>query len=136
MIAEIQGKRNANTVLVVDDDPFLQEVVAMMIESIGFATLVAGDGGEGVKLVEKHREEILLVLCDLNMPGMNGWQTLSAIRTMAPELPVVLTSGHAIDEAMCRKYPFQPWAIMNKPYDYNDLVKLLHQLPEKNMSKT
>jgi two-component system cell cycle sensor histidine kinase/response regulator CckA len=136
MIAEIPEKQIGSTVLVVDDDPFIQELAVMMIETFGFATLVAADGGEGVKLVDKHREEILLVLCDLNMPGMDGWQTLSAIRAIAPELPVVITSGHAIDEAMCREYPDQPWGIMNKPYAYDDFVKLFHLLPGKSIPIT
>ncbi len=118
------------TVLVVDDEPFIQDIVGMMVESLGFAVLTAAGGDEAVQLVEKHREEIFLVLCDLTMPGMDGWQTISCIRAIAPELPVVLTSGYAIDQKACREHADQPWAIMNKPYIYDELKILLQQVRE------
>ena len=123
----IDGKAKGNTVLVVDDEPFIQDIVSMMIESLGFAVLVAADGCEGLQLVEKHRQEIFLILCDLTMPGIDGWQTISALRLLAPELPVVLASGYAVDQTMCDKHRDQPWAIMNKPYVFEELDQLLQR---------
>ena len=121
----INDKATGTTVLVVDDEPFIQVVVSMILERLGFAVLVAADGSECLKLVEKHRQEIFLILCDLSMPGMDGWQTISALRLLAPELPVVLASGYAVDQAMCREHPDQPWAIMNKPYVVDNIDKII-----------
>lgn len=128
----INDKTTGTTVLVVDDDPLIQAVVSMMIESLGFAALVAADGSEGLQLVEKHRQEIFLILCDLSMPGMDGWQTISALRSLAPELPVVLASGYAVDQAMCSNHPDQPWAIMNKPYVIDELDKILQRAQKES----
>jgi two-component system, cell cycle sensor histidine kinase and response regulator CckA len=123
----VDCKTKGNTVLVVDDEPFIRDVVSMMIEGLGFAVLVAADGSEGVQLVEKHRQEIFLVICDLSMPGMDGWQTITALRAIAPELPVALASGHRVDAAMCREHPDQPWVIMNKPYVFEALNELVQR---------
>lgn len=124
----INDKAPGTTVLVVDDEPFIQVVVSMILERLGFAVLIAADGSECLKLVEKHRQEIFLILCDLSMPGMDGWQTISALRLLAPELPVVLASGYAVDQAMCQEHPDQPWAIMNKPYVIDNVDKLLQRV--------
>ena len=131
----INDKATGTTVLVVDDEPFIQVVVSMMIERLGFSALVAADGSEGLQLAEKHRQEIFLILCDLSMPGMDGWQTISALRSLAPELPVVLVSGYAVDEAMCRMHRDQPWAIMAKPYVLDDLDEIL-QRAQKERKKS
>ncbi len=123
----INDKATGTTVLVVDDEPFIQVVVSMMIESLGFSALVAADGSEGLQLAEKHRQEIFLILCDLSMPGMDGWQTISALRALTPELPVVLASGYVVDEAMCSTHLDQPWEIMTKPYVIGDLDNILQR---------
>jgi two-component system, cell cycle sensor histidine kinase and response regulator CckA len=135
MTDTIQKKElKGTTVLVVDDEPLIQDIVSMMIEGLGFAVLIAADGNEGLKFVEKHRQEIFLVLCDLSMPGMDGWQTITALRSLVPELPVVLASGYAVDQAMCCEHPDQPWAIMNKPYVFNELENLLQRALQERAS--
>ena len=118
------------TVLVIDDEPCLRKSVEKVLKRFGFTVYAAEDGVEGVEVFQQHREEIGCVLCDLTMPGMDGWQTISCIRAIAPELPVVLTSGYAIDQKACREHADQPWAIMNKPYIYDELKILLQQVRE------
>lgn len=115
------------TVLVVDDDPFIQEVVRMMIETIGFEVIVAGDGNEALLLFDRHREDLFVVLCDLSMPGMDGWQTIAALHSRAPGFPVVLSSGHAIDNSITDKHAEKPWAVMAKPYVFATLKDILQQ---------
>ncbi len=121
MKTDTENSPKGNTVLIVDDEVFIQDLVGMMIESLGYAFVTAADGEEAVQCVLKHRKEIFIVLCDLSMPGMDGWQTISALRVVAPQLPVILTSGYAIDEHICNEHPDKPWAIMSKPYLYEEL---------------
>lgn len=123
----IDWKPQGTAVLVVDDEPFILDVVGLMLENQGYAVFIAADGAEGVALFEKYREQIFLVLCDLNLPGMDGWQIISALHILAPGLPVVLASGSEVDQRMCEEHLDQPWAIMNKPYVFSDLHKLLQR---------
>ena len=122
-----EGKACARTVLLIDDEPFIQDIVGMMLESLGYEVLIAADGSEGVQVVATHRDKILLVFCDLSMPGMDGWQTISAIGAIAPELPVILASGSVIEEQVQREHPDQPWMIMEKPFTYDELERILRR---------
>lgn len=128
MKSKTEGESPAHTVLLIDDEPFIQDIVGMMLESLGCEVLLAADGSEGVQLVAKHRNTICLIFCDLSMPGMDGWQTISAIRKIAPELPVILASGYAIEEQVQREYPDQPWMIMQKPFVYDELERILRHV--------
>ncbi len=127
MTTAIEKQAKRTSVLVVDDEPLILDIVRMMIEGLGFTALVAADGSEGLKLVEKYGQDIFLVLLDLNMPGMDGWQTITALRLLAPELRVALASGYEITQAMCQEHLDRPWTIMNKPYIYDTLDNLLQR---------
>ena len=59
--------------------------------------LQAEDGVEALEMFSQHQDDIRCVLCDLTMPRMNGWETLAALRSLAPGIPVILASGY--DEA-------------------------------------
>jgi two-component system, cell cycle sensor histidine kinase and response regulator CckA len=120
-------KTMKNTVLVIDDEPLIQDIAAMMIENVSYDVLVAGDGLAGIQLVEKHRQEIFLVLCDVTMAGMDGWQTTLALQKLAPELPIVLISGQIIDQATCDRHLVQPWATMQKPFIFQTFKNLLQR---------
>jgi CheY-like chemotaxis protein len=128
MTSNTEGEAHVHTVLLIDDEPFIQDIVGMMLEGLGYEVLLAADGSEGVRLVATHRNKILLIVCDLSMPGMDGWQTISAIRQIAPELPVILASGYAIEEQVQRKHPDQPWMIMQKPFVYDELERILRRV--------
>ena len=61
------------------------------------------------------------MLCDLTMPRMNGWETLAALRKLAPGVPVILDSGHSETTAMEGEHPQLPDAFLKKPYHLKEL---------------
>ena len=81
-------------VLVVDDEPLVQDVVARILVREGYTVVRAEDGEAALRLFRRHRSEIRLVLLDLVMPTMGGKVALRHLRRLAPELPVVLMSGY------------------------------------------
>jgi CheY-like chemotaxis protein len=81
------------TVLVVEDEPAVRNGMTLMLKQFGFLVLSAEDGVEAVELFRQHRGEIGCVLCDLTMPRMNGWNTLAALRKIAPGIPVILATA-------------------------------------------
>jgi len=111
----------AGTVLVVDDDPMVIDIAETMLAKLGFTVLCAGDGIEALELVQKYRQEILLVLCDVSMPRMDGWETLSALREIAPAMPVILVSGYSEEQVMDGAHSERPQAFLGKPYDFATL---------------
>jgi len=87
--------------------------------------LEAIDGEEAVRIFKEQRDRIHLVLCDLTMPHLNGWQTLAALRRIQPGIPVVLASGYDQAQAMAGNHPEQPQVFLHKPYEMKTLKEAL-----------
>jgi two-component system cell cycle sensor histidine kinase/response regulator CckA len=109
------------TVLLVDDMAMLRTVAARSLATLGFHVLEATDGLEAVEVFKRHQQEIRFVLCDLVMPRMDGWETLSALRRLAPHVPVILSSGYEEEQAISKEHPDQPNAFLGKPYKIQQL---------------
>ena len=86
----------AKKILVVDDEPSFARMVSQMLSYKGYEVLVAGDGREALKMIFDHKPD--LVLLDVVMPGMDGWQTCSRIREVS-DVPVVMLTGKQKSEA-------------------------------------
>jgi len=87
------------TVLVVDDESVVRETASMMLEEMGFQTLQAEDGEEGLEVYRRNRNEIALVLLDMTMPRMDGSTCFARLREMNPDVHVVLSSGYNEQDA-------------------------------------
>jgi len=86
--------RGTGTVLVIDDDPAVRRVTRLVLERLGFDVLEAADGLDGLEVYRQHREQIQLTLLDLTMPKLDGEETFRQLRTIDPEVRVVLMSGY------------------------------------------
>ncbi|MGV8073944.1 MAG: PAS domain S-box protein, partial [Syntrophobacteraceae bacterium] len=115
------------SVLVVDDEPMLRIMAQAMLEKLGIESITACDGNEAMEIFHAHKDEIRLVLLDLSMPGMDGWETLAALRALRPDLPVVLVSGYDEAQVMQSGHPERPQAFVHKPYTLADLKAALAQ---------
>ena len=103
--------------LVVEDEPIVRDVARLALQRLGYGVLSAADGLEAVEVFQRHRADIRCVLCDLAMPRMDGWETLAALRKLAPSLPVILASGYSETMAMEGEHPELPQAFLSKPFD-------------------
>ena len=83
-------------ILVVDDEPTFVRLVSKTLTHKGYEVLTAGDGQEALRLMFAHQPD--LVLLDVVMPKMDGWQTCSRIREMA-DVPIVILTGQQKSEA-------------------------------------
>jgi CheY-like chemotaxis protein len=115
------------TVLVVEDEEMLRDMAAAMLESFGFSVMKAKDGVEAMEIFGKHQSEIQFVLSDLTMPRMNGWETLTALRKLQPNIPVILASGYDKAHVMEGDHPELPQAFLAKPYNLNALRDAISQ---------
>jgi two-component system, cell cycle sensor histidine kinase and response regulator CckA len=97
----------------------------MMLGVLGFEVIKASDGLEALKIFRMRKDEISLVILDLTMPGMNGWETLEALRALRPDIPVVLASGYDEAKAMEGKRTELPQAFLHKPYRMAELKAAL-----------
>jgi CheY-like chemotaxis protein len=81
----------ARTILLVDDEPLMREVAALLLEEAGFVVVQAANGAEAIEWLRTFRPS--LVLLDLVMPRVNGWGVLAYIRTLNVPMPVVIVTG-------------------------------------------
>jgi len=132
-ISKSSSKRleEGGTVLVVEDETMLLDMAAAMLESFGFTVLKAKDGVEALDIFGKHQSEIKFVLTDLTMPRMNGWETLTALRKLQPDIPVILTSGYDLAHVMEGDHPELPQAFLAKPYNLKALRDAITQTLER-----
>ena len=87
---------NQARILVVDDEPIIRSSLAECLETEGFHPMVAATGEEAVARVEI--EPVDVVLCDLQLPGINGIETLDRILSRAPEAMVILMTAYGTVE--------------------------------------
>lgn len=115
--------RGSGTVLMVDDNySVLMTAKAILENHIGFSVLTANDGLEALDLFRRNIDQISLVICDLTMPNMDGWETISELRKLRPGLPVIMASGYDLAMAMEEAHEETPQVFLSKPYRLNDLI--------------
>lgn len=103
---ETQNNANENeavrggkeTILVVEDEPALRELVHNMLQQLGYNVLAAGNGPEAQKVWKQNQGQVDLLLTDIVMPhGLSGRQLAEDLRNTRPDLKIIFTSGYSID---------------------------------------
>ena len=105
------------TILVVDDDRTIRMLVRAFLEDAGYTVLVAADGVEGVSVFKQHQSDIALLITDVMMPNMNGFDLADCVLQIDPQLPVIFISGNIQDADRghgCIAKPFTPAAVVSR----------------------
>jgi len=89
--------RGAETVLLVDDEDMIIDVCKAMLNKLGYRVVVANGGAQAIDVIRQRGADIDLVILDLIMPGMDGGAVFERIRDIMPAMPVILSSGYAIN---------------------------------------
>ena len=110
------------TVLIIDDEDLVRDVVARMIEDLGYSAITARDGRSGLDIVAKSAVDAVLV--DMTMPGMTGAEVITSLRASHPGLPVVLCSGYDRMKAG----PVRADAYLQKPFRIEEFERTLAKL--------
>lgn len=124
------------TILVVEDDAGVCSLTQIMLEKLGYDVLTAHDGVEAIEVFGAYAHLIRLVISDLEMPRLGGWEVLAAIRRQRPELPVVLTSGHDASGLRSACHDEFPPHILSKPYTLEALRNVLEMALVKTLRHT
>ena len=113
-------------VLIVDDHADSRLLMADLLTARGFEVAAVASGKESLAAIRRFRPR--LVIMDLQMPEMDGFATLAALREEDPEMPVLAVSGHVLpdDERRIQAAGFD--AAMSKPLDFGALVQQVRRL--------
>jgi len=120
-------RREGGTVLLVDDDAMCRTSTQILFEQAGFSVLTARDGEEAVQVFKAQREQIVCVFLDLNLPGMNGEETLRAIRQMDRRVHAIVTSGCTADTMKRRLAGVEVLEFIQKPDPLDTAIERLQE---------
>lgn len=114
---------SANTVLVVDDSILARKQAVYLLHQVGVPTLEANNGDEAISILRERQAEIAMVLLDLEMPVMDGPATVTFMRSLGIELPVVLATSSTDVKKVgeCLRAGVSDYLI--KPVDFDALVQ-------------
>lgn len=104
------------TVLLVEDETAVRKMAKDMLIYMGYSVFEAKDGVDAVDVFKEHQDEINIVISDLGMPRMDGWETLTALRQIKPGLPVILASGYDKEHVMAGDHLELPQNFLSKPF--------------------
>ena len=110
-------------VLVIDDDEEHRTLVRQILGKMGHEVEEATDGAQGLRLVGKRRPD--LVLTDINMPGLDGHDVISALRVLHADVPVIAVSGGgaiAKDDLLLKAAKLGAVEVIMKPFEFRQLA--------------
>lgn len=107
-------------VLVVDDDSRLREYMRVQLELAGYQVREAENGESALAAIEDGAPD--LVLLDVVMPGVDGWQLLRQLEERHGSIPVIMFSGQLDEEAAAEAAEHGARAFLGKPFDPNELI--------------
>jgi PAS domain S-box-containing protein len=116
------------TILVVEDQEDVRGINEAMLQAHGYRTIVAENGLEALAIFRRSPEAIDLVLMDLTMPKIGGWDAYLAMREICPEVRVVFNSGHAADEEIIEKIRRSGRELILKPFNRLTLLRTIHRV--------
>jgi CheY-like chemotaxis protein len=117
------GSVTPRRILVVDDEPGIRETLVHLLRALGYEVVEADGGRAG--LARLAEAPVDLVLTDLGMPDMNGWEVARAAKVWAPRVPVVLVTGWGEDGPAPGADHSLVAAVLSKPFRVQDIVKVL-----------
>ena len=117
------------SVLVIDDEPDMREMLSTSLPSGDFEVVTADGGRAAVELLGTRRFDVAIT--DLKMPGMTGVETVSALREMDPDMEVIVATGYANLETALACMKHGAYDYIRKPYDIAELRHLILRAVEK-----
>jgi CheY-like chemotaxis protein len=115
--------KSAGGILVVDDDADLRQFLRLMVTSMGFEVTCAANGQEALDVIEGHDPD--LILLDMKMPVMDGWEFCRALEGRDARPPIVVLTAAPDPAARAAEVHAEGW--LGKPFEYADLEAIVHR---------
>jgi PAS domain S-box-containing protein len=133
LIPDLSDVRNAHTnetVLVVEDEFVVRELIVEVLKELGYSTLEAEDGPAALKILQSP-QRVDLAISDIGLPGLNGRQIVEAARATRPSLKVLFMTGYAENAAMAAGFLEPGMSMITKPFAMEALATRVREILEK-----
>jgi len=117
------------TILVVDDDPYIQKALEDRLASLGYGVLVAADGQQALDLVDRHRPQV--VLLDIEIPGLKGLDVLKEIRRREFDVPVIVITAYGSIDLAVQAMKEGAYDFVPKPFKSGHIALVVQKASER-----
>ena len=116
------------TLLIVEDDPLMLRLMEKILSHYRYRVFAAADGEEAIEIYRRRKEEIDVVLLDIGLPRIPGWDVLVKLKAENPHVRVVIASGFLESAMKKTMHSTGVKHFIKKPYLIDDMVKILQSL--------
>jgi DNA-binding response OmpR family regulator len=120
-----EAVRERHTVLIVDDEEDLRDIMRRMLERRGYSTMVAGDADEALEVCESNEGPIDVLITDLGLPNVSGGDLSRRAATLRPDLGIIYISGLPKDIAVTKGLITEDSLLVKKPFTSDLLLDAL-----------
>jgi PAS domain S-box-containing protein len=124
--------KGSETILLVDDEELIRDLVVQVLDESGYTVITAPDGKSGLKLYGEQQARIDLVILDLIMPEMGGRKCLAELLKMDPQVRVLIASGYALDGPAIEAIKAGARGHISKPYDIKEMLRVIREVLDHN----
>lgn len=131
-MADTEHTSSKNYILLIDDEAVIREIGSEMLDSIGYSCLVAENGETGIQIFKKNKNDIALIILDIEMPGLSGDKVYDMLKEIDPDVKILISSGYARPhlESKYFKRKIDPAWFMPKPFQLSSLSYRLKSIIE------
>ncbi|MDD5284608.1 MAG: PocR ligand-binding domain-containing protein [Desulfuromonadaceae bacterium] len=122
--------QGGGTVLLVEDEEQILFIAKTMLKALGFTVIEASNGRDALELYQKNAADITLVVTDMGMPLMDGYELFCELKKRNPQLPIIISSGFGYS-AVTSRIPREDIAgLLSKPYGFDQFREVLKSVVE------
>ncbi len=122
------------TVILVDDEEIILDVGQRMLENLGYRVIAAGSGQDALDIYKKHKDEIILVILDMIMPGMGGGEIYKRMKAINGDIKVLLASGYSINGQAQAILDRGCSGFIQKPFSMEELSRKVFEVLDEEKS--
>ncbi len=126
--------KGTGTVLLVEDEEQILHLAKEMLEELGFTVITASNGREGLQMYHENAFDIGLVITDMGMPVMNGYEMFRELKSIRADLPIIVSSGFGDADVTSRIALEDIAGLIGKPYSYDQLREVLKSVVDGRLS--
>ena len=126
--SELEKQKKSINILVVDDEEMVRQLLSEIFKMLGHKVVTCKDGAEAVETYKKSHKDMDIVVLDMEMPKLSGKDTFFAMRTINPDVKVLLASGFSIEGEAQSLIEAGAKGFVQKPFNISDLSKSLNDV--------
>lgn len=117
------------SILVVDDEPNIRAMFQDALQRSGYQVTTAASGGDALSLASDQRFD--LTFLDIKMPGLNGVETLKALKQLNPDVNVVMITGYAAEDLVAASLDGGAFLCLPKPFGVAQILEIVRAISEE-----